>query len=293
MNPRIGRRWNRDPVSVAWESEYAVNRNNPIQYNDPDGDCANCLAAAGGAVVGALFGAGFEIATQLYTKGKVDDWKAVGGGAAQGAITGAVAGFTGGASLAAAGLSKGAVVAVTMTSSAIANGVGGAVSKKIRGEKITAGSVAIDMSIGAIFGAGIGKYLMKKAIPTVEEIFTNSISSRKLGEKLALLTKYKNFITANTKDNPNNPIFDLIDKVKNIVDVTSTDAKTLGFKQFTKKLERLSSLPPEFKERVLQIYVKAGQYTPEQLINLKTKLNDYVKDKGLNAIVAPIEQLKK
>jgi hypothetical protein len=42
MDPRIGRRWNIDPVPAVWESGYAVNRNNPIQFNDPLGDCPDC-----------------------------------------------------------------------------------------------------------------------------------------------------------------------------------------------------------------------------------------------------------
>jgi RHS repeat-associated protein len=35
---RICRRWNMDPDATADESPYAVNRNNPITYSDPDGD---------------------------------------------------------------------------------------------------------------------------------------------------------------------------------------------------------------------------------------------------------------
>jgi len=35
---RIGRRWNIDPVVSPWESPYAVNGDNPIYYNDPNGD---------------------------------------------------------------------------------------------------------------------------------------------------------------------------------------------------------------------------------------------------------------
>jgi len=38
MDPRLGRRWNLDPKPVEWESGYAVNRNNPIWYEDPEGD---------------------------------------------------------------------------------------------------------------------------------------------------------------------------------------------------------------------------------------------------------------
>ena len=40
----IGRRWNIDPVVVHWESGYAVFRNSPISFSDPNGDCpdGNC-----------------------------------------------------------------------------------------------------------------------------------------------------------------------------------------------------------------------------------------------------------
>ena len=41
-DPRVARRWNLDPVVVANESPYAAFRNNPIIYNDPLGDCADC-----------------------------------------------------------------------------------------------------------------------------------------------------------------------------------------------------------------------------------------------------------
>ncbi|GIV44922.1 MAG: hypothetical protein KatS3mg035_2045 [Bacteroidia bacterium] len=38
MAPRLGRRWNVDPKPVALESVYAVNRDNPNWYTDPNGD---------------------------------------------------------------------------------------------------------------------------------------------------------------------------------------------------------------------------------------------------------------
>jgi len=37
-SPRLGRRWNRDPVVKPWESGYAVMGNNPIWNIDPNGD---------------------------------------------------------------------------------------------------------------------------------------------------------------------------------------------------------------------------------------------------------------
>jgi len=37
MDPRIGRRWNRDPIFKEWESPYAILLGNPITYVDPSG----------------------------------------------------------------------------------------------------------------------------------------------------------------------------------------------------------------------------------------------------------------
>ncbi len=36
-DPRLGRRWNNDPIMKPWESPYATFSNNPIYYNDPLG----------------------------------------------------------------------------------------------------------------------------------------------------------------------------------------------------------------------------------------------------------------
>ncbi|MEW4923109.1 RHS repeat-associated core domain-containing protein [Algibacter sp. 2305UL17-15] len=43
-DPRIGRWLTIDPASVTWESPYVAQRNNPILFNDPFGDCpdGNC-----------------------------------------------------------------------------------------------------------------------------------------------------------------------------------------------------------------------------------------------------------
>ncbi|MFY9308138.1 MAG: hypothetical protein WAQ28_03710 [Bacteroidia bacterium] len=45
-DPRTGRRWERDPVVDPSESPYATNKNNPIRYNDPNGDCPDCKVDA-------------------------------------------------------------------------------------------------------------------------------------------------------------------------------------------------------------------------------------------------------
>lgn len=150
---RIGRRWNTDPKPVVGVSDYAVFDNNPILRTDPDGDCPICGLI--GAGIGALVGGGIEIATQLYKNRGTNNslnWKAVAGSTLQGAITGGVAGLTGGASL-----------IVTVTASGTANAVGGAVNNAIQGKKITVRSVATDFAIGAVTG-GITHNLAKTNI---------------------------------------------------------------------------------------------------------------------------------
>jgi hypothetical protein len=46
-DPRLGRRWNVDPVILPSESPYAAFRNNPILLNDPEGDCSDCPKPTG------------------------------------------------------------------------------------------------------------------------------------------------------------------------------------------------------------------------------------------------------
>jgi hypothetical protein len=92
---RLGRRWNVDPKPTVGESEYAVNKNNPVLNNDPDGDCPVCpvlaalaLQAARGAAVGAAIDAGiqlYDIATDEKKTLEDFSWKSLGTSAALGA----------------------------------------------------------------------------------------------------------------------------------------------------------------------------------------------------------------
>ncbi len=63
---RTGRRYNVDPVEDIGISPYATNRNNPILYNDPEGDCPFCPF-----LFGAFVGAVTEIVEQ--TVGNITD----------------------------------------------------------------------------------------------------------------------------------------------------------------------------------------------------------------------------
>jgi RHS repeat-associated protein len=50
-DPRIGRRWNVDPVSKEWESPYATFSNNPIVNIDPNGDTDSTYKTPGGGSI--------------------------------------------------------------------------------------------------------------------------------------------------------------------------------------------------------------------------------------------------
>lgn len=148
---RVGRRWNLDPKPRVGISDYSTFDDNPISNNDPDGDCPQCLTAAAGALIGGIVGGAIEAGSQYYHSGKITSWKAVGGSALQGAITGGVAGATGGASL-----------LVTTTASATANVIGGAANRAIQGKKITVKTVLVDAAVGTT--AGVGGFYLNKLI---------------------------------------------------------------------------------------------------------------------------------
>ena len=64
----------------------------------------------------------------------------------------------------------------------------------------------------------------------------------------------------------------------NVVDVTTTSAKTLNASQFYVKLGKLAGLDASCGNRTLQIYVREGQYTSEQLSSLSQKLSTFISD---------------
>jgi RHS repeat-associated protein len=93
-DPVIGRFYSNDSVDFMGHMQrgnsaahgfgrYTYANNNPYKYVDPDGELG---------LIGALIGAGIEVAIQLGTKGEIHDWKAVGIADALGAVTGGVGG---------------------------------------------------------------------------------------------------------------------------------------------------------------------------------------------------------
>ncbi len=148
----LGRWASPDP---AFESEilelpqtwnrYSYVYNRPLSITDPDGRCPPCV----GALIGGVVEGGWNLGTQLYNNGGdlgAVSWREVGANAAGGAVTGALAGATGGGSL----LFDAAV-------GAGANAVGGVVTRGLDDGPDGAfdpGDIAVDAVAGLVGGAG-------------------------------------------------------------------------------------------------------------------------------------------
>ena len=204
---------------------YTFSYQNPVKYVDPDGECPNCITAAGGALVGAIIGGGIEAGMQLYKDGKIISWKAIGGSAAQGAITGAAAGFTGGASL-----------AVTAGVAGGANVVGGVANRAIQGKETTATDVVVDATVGAAFGAG-EKYLgnftdSKKLFNSMTATSKNGMSSigralqKHSGRVGSVFEGVKYSGKTATKDGLN-IVKDILKSKKQLIDIEKNGTKTI------------------------------------------------------------------
>ena len=147
---------------------YVYCAGNPVKLVDPDGDSPTLATAAIGAVLGGIVGGAIEIGSQLYQNGEVADWSAVGGASAQGAITGAAAGLTCGASL-----------VITAGVSSASNVIGGVVNREIQGKETTATNIITDATIGGVAGTvgkGLGQ-LVKKGLDT-----STAATKGKIGE---------------------------------------------------------------------------------------------------------------
>ena len=194
---------------------YAFSYQNPVIYVDPDGECPNCITAAGGTLVGAIIGGGIEAGMQLYKNGKITSWKAIGGSAAQGAITGGIAGFTGGTSL-----------VVTAGVAGGANVVGGVANRAIQGKETTATDVVVDATVGAAFGA-IGKVILPKTRASI--VSKNGIRTAN-GISIKGFTKHGINRTIERKVSPNS----ILEAIKKPIKVN--DVKTDGLGRQSQRL---------------------------------------------------------
>ena len=103
-DPALGRWWQVDPLadSLKWQSPYNGMDNNPIRYNDPDGDCPACWGAVIGfaveytsQVVGNVIANGGDVTLDAFTNVDAGDLLiATGVGAATGGLSALEASFT-------------------------------------------------------------------------------------------------------------------------------------------------------------------------------------------------------
>ena len=165
MNPRLSIWYATDPMQEKYPnvSTYTYCNGNSVAFIDDDGDTPTIVSGLIGAGVGAIIGGGIEMGTQLYKHGKVANWKAIKGATAQGAITGGVAGLTGGASLFVSSMATGT-----------ANVAGGYVNREIQGQSTTSKDIVTDFVVGATFGAG-GRIVEQG---TVAKLFASKLTKQ-------------------------------------------------------------------------------------------------------------------
>ncbi|MBI5909227.1 MAG: toxin [Betaproteobacteria bacterium] len=125
---------------------YAYGGNNPVVFYDPDGKVIQVGLVLGGAAVGASVGAAVGIWRE-WSNPKGIDWGTVAAHSAGGAVSGGIAGATGGLSLVAEGsLTSGGIF---LAGEAGASAAGGTVTRSLLGKETTREDLAWDAFIGA------------------------------------------------------------------------------------------------------------------------------------------------
>ena len=144
--PEIGRFAARDilkgvPILPTTLNEYSYCTNNPVIYEDRDGEFLNLAAGLIGAAAGALIGGAASAITQVASGKSLKelDWRDIGRSAATGAVIGGLAGVTMGAAVA---LLPAAATAVGIGTSMFV-GCSGAVATTVTTAATVAGGAAI------------------------------------------------------------------------------------------------------------------------------------------------------
>ena len=167
----LGRWWQVDPMadSLEWQSPYSGMDNNPIRYNDPNGDCPLCISAGVGALIGGVAGAVIASMDENATAESIAT--AALGGAVSGAIIGSGAGLI---ATTAVGSSVAGVVATNAAAGLVAGAAESVTVQAIEGEGINtaevveagAASMFANVVAGPVGGAIEGK-IAKEVSSTV------------------------------------------------------------------------------------------------------------------------------
>ena len=169
----FGARWY-DPAVGRWasvdalanhpnqvdKSPYAYAWNNPIRYDDPDGNCPTCPTAAAGAVVGGVIGVGASLINQWNNESI--DWGQVLIDGGKGAATGGAIGFAGPLALQAVGTTAltSSGLMTTMAVGGVASGTAETGAELVeqatgRRESLDGGQIAKSTMVGGM-AAGAG-----------------------------------------------------------------------------------------------------------------------------------------
>jgi len=161
-SPNIARRWNVDPVEDIGVSSYATFSNNPIYYNDPNGDCPWCIGAGVGGIIGAVASfydlaqsEGGWGAVKKLAAGDSKAWLKLAVGTTTGALVGSGLGGVAGA----IGFSMGGNITDQLIQKDI---IGGTEDVDITSVFLSGAAGGLGYGLGKIIGKYLGKHIIQQ-----------------------------------------------------------------------------------------------------------------------------------